>query len=130
MDAPPPLLKNHKNIGFPKQYGSGSPEKSQSYKCTKSAFNVGPLLARQRNTMWRFADRSLVVRLLWYLDPLFSPHQLKKKLSKLDSSGSAHERRSKIPRNSVFNCHSLATNFNLKLPLTIFYLRSSIVLTF
>ena len=40
--TPPPLLKNHKNIGFPKQYWSGSPEQSQSYKCTKPAFNVGP----------------------------------------------------------------------------------------
>ena len=38
----PPLLKNHKNIGFPKQYWSWSPEQSQSYKCTKPAFNVGP----------------------------------------------------------------------------------------
>ena len=28
--------------------------------------------------MWRFAGGSLVARLLWYLDPLFSPHQLKK----------------------------------------------------
>ena len=25
-----------------------------------------------------------MAHLLWYLDPLFSPHQLKKKLSKLD----------------------------------------------
>ena len=36
-------------------------------------------------------------------------------LSKLDPPGSAHERRSKIARNSVFDCHSLATNCNLKL---------------
>ena len=71
---PPPLLKKIKNIGFPKQYWSGSPEKSQSYKCTSPAFNVGPPSARQRNAMWRFDGRSLVARLLWYLDPLFSPH--------------------------------------------------------
>ena len=70
----PPLLKKFKNIGFPKQYWSGSPEKSQSYKCTSPAFNVGPPSARQRNAMWRFAGRSLVARLLRYLDPLFSPH--------------------------------------------------------
>ena len=112
---PPPLLKNHKNIGFPKQYWSGSPKKSQSYKCTKPAFNVGPPSARQRNAMWRFTGGSLVARLLWYLDPLVTPHQLKKKLSKLDPPGSAHECLSKIARNSVLDCHSLATNCNLKL---------------
>ena len=71
---PPPLLKKFKNIGFPKQYWSGSPEKSQSYKCTSPAFNVGPPSARQRNAMWRFAGRSLVARLLRYLNPLCSPH--------------------------------------------------------
>ena len=71
---PPPLLKKFKNIGFPKQYWSGSLEKSQSYKCTSPAFNVGPPSACQRNAMWRFAGRSLVARLLRYLDPLFSPH--------------------------------------------------------
>ena len=32
---PPPFtLKNHKNIGFLKQYWSGSPEKSQSYQAS------------------------------------------------------------------------------------------------
>ena len=71
---PPPLLKKFKNIGFPKQYWSGSPEKSQRNKCTSPAFNVGPPSACQRNAMWRFAGRSLVARLLRYLDPLFSPH--------------------------------------------------------
>ena len=30
----PPTLKNHKNIGFLKQYWSGSPEKSQSYQAS------------------------------------------------------------------------------------------------
>ena len=69
--SPPPLLKKFKNIGFPKQYWSGSPGKSQSYKCTSPAFNVGTLSAK---AMWRFAGRSLVARLLWYLDLLFSPH--------------------------------------------------------
>ena len=44
--TPPPLLKKFKNLGFPKQYWSGSPEKSQSYKCTSPAFNVGPPSAR------------------------------------------------------------------------------------
>ena len=46
--TPPPTLKNHKNIGFLKQYWSGSPE---NHKATKPAFNVGPSSARQRNAI-------------------------------------------------------------------------------
>ena len=91
--TPHPLLKKLKNIGFPKQYWSGSPEKSQSYKCTSPAFNVGPPSARQRNAMWRFAGRSLVARLLRYLDPLFPLINLKKSCQSWTPPGSAHERR-------------------------------------
>ena len=58
---PPPLLKKFKNIGFPKQYWSGSPEKPQSYKCTSPAFNVGPPSARKRNaTCWQVVGGPLI----------------------------------------------------------------------
>ena len=82
--TPPPPVEKFKNIGFPKQYWSGSPEKSQSYKCTSPAFNVGPPSAGR----WWPAYCGI-----WILSsPLIN---LKKKLSKLDPPppGSAHERR-------------------------------------
>ena len=104
--TPPLLLKNHKNIGFPKQYWSGSPEQSQSYKCTKPAFNVGACGVSLADRWWPAYCG------IWILS---SPLINLKKVSKLDPPGSAHERRSKIARNSVFDCHSLATNCNLKL---------------
>ena len=64
-------LKNHKNIGFLSNTG---PYPLNNHKATKPAFNVGPSLAHQRNTI------SMVFR--WPADdgPLLvafgSPHQL------------------------------------------------------
>ena len=46
---PPPLLKNHKNIGFPKS--NICPDPLNNHKATKPAFNVGPTSARQRNAI-------------------------------------------------------------------------------
>ena len=40
----PPLLKNHKNIGFLRNTG-----KAPNPKATKPAFNVGLSMTRQRN---------------------------------------------------------------------------------
>ena len=44
----PPSLKNHKNIRFLCNTG---PDPMKNHKATKPAFNVGPLSARQRNTI-------------------------------------------------------------------------------
>ena len=43
-------LKNHKNIGFHSNTGPDPLKKHQAYK---PAFNVWPLSAPQRNTIWR-----------------------------------------------------------------------------
>ena len=45
---PPPLLKNHKNIGFP---NNTSPDPLKYHKATKPAFNVRPSSAGQRNAI-------------------------------------------------------------------------------
>ena len=65
-----------------------------NHKATKSAFNGGPLSARQRNAIsmaqWRFADRPIIARFKWSLEPR-SPKKLIRvghPLTKL--SGSAH----------------------------------------
>ena len=77
--GPRPLLKNHRNIGF---HSNSGPDPLKKHKATKSALNVGPLAARTRNRhlnfKWRFAGGPMLVRILWYLDPL-SSQQLKKK---------------------------------------------------
>ena len=44
----PPPMKNHKNIGFFRNTG---PNPMNNLKATKSAFNVGPSSARQRNAI-------------------------------------------------------------------------------
>ena len=44
----PPLLENHKNIGFLSNTG---PDPLKNHKATKPAFNFGPLSARQRNAV-------------------------------------------------------------------------------
>ena len=44
----PPLLKKHKNIGFPSNIGQ-DPIKINT--ATKPTFNVGPSSARQRNAI-------------------------------------------------------------------------------
>ena len=43
-----PPLKNDKNIGFSSKTG---PDLMKNHKATKSAFNVGPSLARHRNAI-------------------------------------------------------------------------------
>ena len=43
LDPPPPLLKNHKNIGFHSYTG---PDPLKKHKATKPGFNVGPSSAR------------------------------------------------------------------------------------
>ena len=43
-----PPVKNHKNIGFLSNTGLNPLE---NHKATKLAFNVGPLLAHQRNAI-------------------------------------------------------------------------------
>ena len=45
----PPTLKNHKNIGL---LSNTSPDPLKNHKATKTAFNVGPLSARQRNAIY------------------------------------------------------------------------------
>ena len=65
--TPPPLLKIHKNMGFPKQYWSGFPENHKATDVQSQHLMLVHVAFR-----WR----SLVARLLWYFDPLFSPHQL------------------------------------------------------
>ena len=57
---PPPPVEKFKNIGFPKQYWSGSPEKSQSYKCTSPAFNVGPPAKRHVAFRWQVVGGPLI----------------------------------------------------------------------
>ena len=47
-DRDPDPLKNHKNIGFLSNTGSGP---LTSHKSTKPAFSVGPSSARQRNAI-------------------------------------------------------------------------------
>ena len=47
-DAPPPPLKNHKNIGFLSNTG---PDPLKNRKATKPAFKVGTSSARQRNAI-------------------------------------------------------------------------------
>ena len=56
-----PPLKKFKNIGFQKQYWSGSPEKSQSYKCTSPAFNVGPPAKCHVAFRWQVVGGPLIV---------------------------------------------------------------------
>ena len=46
-DLDPPLPESHKNIGFSSSTG---PDPLKNRKATKPVFNVGPSLARQRNT--------------------------------------------------------------------------------
>ena len=65
-------LKDHKNIGFLSNTG---PDPLNNHNATKSAFNVGPLLACQQNAIympfrWRADDGPLLV-------VFGSPHQLK-----------------------------------------------------
>ena len=47
-DPPPKKKKNKKKIGF---LSNTSPDFLKNHKATKSAFNVGPSLARQRNAI-------------------------------------------------------------------------------
>ena len=87
--TPPPLEKNHQNIGFLSNTG---PAPLKNHKATESVFNFGPLSARQRNAIkWRLADGPMMARWPAYsgicLDPLPSKKKKKKKkktLSKLD----------------------------------------------
>ena len=55
--APPPPLKNHKNIEFLCNFG---PDPLKSYKATKLEFNIRPSLERQR-FRWRADDGPLIV---------------------------------------------------------------------
>ena len=71
-----PQLVNHKAIGL---LSDTDPDPLENHKPTKTAFNIGPLSARQRNAIkmafrWWDDDGPLLV----YLNPL-SAHQLKKK---------------------------------------------------
>ena len=43
-----PLVKHHKNIGFLRKYWTRF---HKNHKATKPEFNVGPISARQRNTI-------------------------------------------------------------------------------
>ena len=75
----PPPLKNHKNIGFLCNTG---PDPLTNLIATKSAFNVGPASARQRNAIsmafrWR-ADGGPFTAV--FISSI--PHQLKKKKNK------------------------------------------------
>ena len=67
--TPAPPVENSQNIGFPKQYWSGSPENHKATNVQSQHLMLGHVA---------FHWQSLVARFLWYLDPLFSPHQLKK----------------------------------------------------
>ena len=78
--VPDPPLKNHKNIGFLSNYG---PDPLKNYAATEPAFNFGASSERddaiQTAFRWLADDGPLIV----VLDPP-TPHQLKKKPSKLD----------------------------------------------
>ena len=53
-------LENHKVIGF---LSNSVPDLLENHKATKPAFNVGQLLARQRNAIqWRFAGGLMMAR--------------------------------------------------------------------
>ena len=67
--GPPPLLKNHKIIGF---HSNTGPDPLKKHNATKPGFNVGPSSAQQRNAAY-FG--------IWILSPLIDQ---KKTLSKLD----------------------------------------------
>ena len=59
----PTPLKNHKDIGF---RGNTGPDPLKFHKANKTAFNRGPLSARQRNAIemafrWRADDNPLIV---------------------------------------------------------------------
>ena len=49
-EAAPIPMKKSQNIGF---LSNSGPDPLKNHKATKLAFNVGPLSARQQNTMFR-----------------------------------------------------------------------------
>ena len=73
-----PPEKSQKNIRFLSNTG---PDPLKSHKATKSAFNVGPTSARQRNAIsikWRIDGGPMMAQLQWYLD-LLSSHKKQEK---------------------------------------------------
>ena len=104
----PPLLKNHKNVGFLSNTG---PDPLKNHKATKPEFNVGRSSARQGNVIEMAFRRRANSG-----NRIISPLSQKKNVIKVGPpltkvSGSAHdintidERRLKIVRNRIFDCH-------------------------
>ena len=62
---PPPRLKKFKNIGFPKQYWSGSPEKITKLQMYKSSIQcwatIGPPAKRHMAFCWQVVGGPLIV---------------------------------------------------------------------
>ena len=59
LNATPPPLKTHKNIGFLCNTG---PDPLKKHKATKPSFNVGPPSAHQRNAIYTMMAHFLVVQ--------------------------------------------------------------------
>ena len=77
----PPTLKYHKNIEFLSHSGL---DPLKNHKATKPAFIVGHYRPASKTPLkWRFADRPIIARFWWFLEPR-SPQKLKKNLSELD----------------------------------------------
>ena len=81
--GPPPPLKNHKNIGFSRNTGP-DPLKNRNYQASIQCWAIISTPAKRHLIAfrWRADNGPLIV----VLGSSLSPHQLKKKLSKLTPS--------------------------------------------
>ena len=77
-------MKNYKIIGF---YSNTGPDPLKKHKGTKPAFMLGHHRhANETPIKWHFVGRPMLVRILWFFDPL-SSHQLEKRCQSWTHSG-------------------------------------------